>query len=546
MPRASLSKRLFAFHGWLGLTFGLPLFVICFSGALAVFSPEIDRLIHPEMRVRPPADPEARPLPWDLLAARVAEASPGGEITRISRSDDPRTAWEATVSYSPRDHRLVHLDPFTGVVQGQRTTFTARSFFRIFHKQFYILEGPLWPHGRVVVCAFATVLLLSSITGLMLHRGWWKHLFRLRASRGGRVFASDLHRFAGVWSLLLGILFAVTGMWFLAERLMEDAGIRVHDPGPGIAPATLASRPPVLERLPLDTLLAGARDAYPGFEPTAVAFPRGAGDPVTIHGHGTAALADSDRVHLDPYDGRVLHADKAHESGVGGRLESLARPLHFGRFGGWLTKLVWTAAGLLLSLGILAGAAIWWLRSRRVGGGSFKRPARWSLFSLVLNLGILLLAGFSTLVFIRAQVDGPRTTAPSEPLGRAEIGPWTLAAYRDGAQVTFRFHCSGDANHRAAFAWRGGPGRPAGLEPMRGGLRTLTANLPGPNTAPLRIEIESWDGAVHSGVVTRDPGWLSAIVPPEAPAVPQSLKVVVAVFFGLLALPVCWWMARIR
>lgn len=540
-------KQWFAFHGWLGLTFGLPLFVIVFSGACAVFSPEIDRLLHPEMRVTPPGDRQAAPLSWEVLAARVTEACPGGEITLLTQSDTPNNAWVASVSYAPRDHRLVYFDPYTGTVQGQRTTFNARSFFRIFHKQFYILEGPAWPHGRVIVCFFALVLLLSGMTGLLFYKGWWKHLFQLRISHGRRVLASDLHRLTGVWTLLLALLFAITGLWYLTERLMEDFGMRQHDPIPQISPDTLAARPETLRSLPLDTLMAKAREAYPGFEPTSILLPRSTAHAITFYGNGTAALADHDRVQLDPYDGRVLHMAKAHESGIGGRLESLVSPLHFGRFGGWITKLLWSGAGLLIAVGILAGAMIWWLRARQAATGFFKRAPLGAIFSLGLNLAILILAGFSTVAFIRGQVAGTQTLAPVLALGLAEIGPWKLEVAQTGADTRIRFVQEGHPNYRRFHAWRGGDARPANLQPLRGTLNTLRGEVAGADSDPLQIAIESWSGKVFRS--TLHPANAAAVPlpnPPGAPQVPVALVILVSVFFVVILFPSLWWLARIR
>ncbi len=540
-------KQLFAFHGWLGLTFGLPLFVIVFSGACAVLSPEIDRLIHPDMRVTRPTEPEAAPLSWDVLATRVTEACPGGEITLLSKSDAPNTAWVASVAYAPRDHRRVHFDPYTGTVQGQRTTFNAQSFFRIFHKQFYILEGPAWPHGRVIVCFFAIVLLCAALTGLLFYKGWWKHLFQLRLTRGRRVFTSDLHRLAGVWTLLLALLFAITGLWYLTERLMEDFGMRQHDPVPEISPDILAARPETLRPLPLDTLVAKARGAYPGFEPTSILLPSSAAQAITFYGNGTAALADHDRVQLDPYDGRVLHMTKAHESGIGGRLESLVSPLHFGRFGGWITKLLWSGAGLLIAAGILAGAMIWWLRARQATTGFFKRPPIGSIFSLGLNLAILILAAFSTVAFIRGQVAGTQTLAPVRALGLAEIGPWKLEVAQTGADTRIRFTQDGRPNYRHFHAWRGGDEQPANLKPLRGTLNTLRGEVAGADSDPLQIAIESWSGKVFRDTLqAASAATLTLPNPPGPPQVPVALVILVAVFFAVILFPALWWLARIR
>ncbi|WP_367873103.1 PepSY domain-containing protein [Luteolibacter sp. Populi] len=377
-------KRLFAFHGWLGLTLGLPLFIICLSGSFAVMSPEIDRLIEPAMTVTPPPDPAARPLSWTRLVDLTEQACPGGEVAFLDAAAERNSAWQATIAYSPADQRLVYLDPFTGRVQGQTTTFNARGFFRIFHKQLYILSGDFWPHGRVIVCVFSIVLLLSALTGLMFFKGWWKALLRLRIGKGKRAFWSDLHRFAGVWSFLLAILFAVTGFWYLLVRLMEDFGIADHDPLPRIPAEVSAARPPLLQRLSLDELAKRAEQAFPEFKIRAVATGTAPASAVAFYGEGPAILAGemANQVHLDPFSGEILMLEKAHELPPTARLAEMSYPLHFGRFGGYATKIIWTVAGLSISAGIFAGTVIWWLRSKREDAGFFRHNRKWSITAL--------------------------------------------------------------------------------------------------------------------------------------------------------------------
>ena len=78
----------------------------------------------------------------------------------------------------------------------------------------------------------------------MFYKGWWKHLARLRLGRGLRIFLSDLHRFAGVWTFLLAMLFAVTGLWYLTERVLEDLDLAEHEPMPALSAEVMSSRSP--------------------------------------------------------------------------------------------------------------------------------------------------------------------------------------------------------------------------------------------------------------------------------------------------------------
>jgi len=544
-------KKLFAFHGWLGLNLGLPLFIICLSGTFAVMSPEIDWLINPAMRASPP-DKEAQPLSWGTLIDRIEEKYPSGTVAFIHVGTDRRSAYQASVAFSPRDQRLVFIDPYSGEVKGQSTLFNVKGFFRIFHKQFYILSGDYWPHGRVLVCAFSLVLLFSAITGLLFYKRWWRSLWTLRLGRGRRVFWSDLHRFVGVWALLFALMFAVTGLWYLTARILEDFDLLEHDSFASLSRETLAERSPNLEPAPIDDLVAKAETAYPEFRITGV-FPNARpGSGVTLIGQGPAMLVSesANQVHLDPYSGDILKIAKAHELPLGARLIETVDPLHFGRFGGFSTKIIWTVAGLALSIGILAGVYIWWLRVSRNSAGFFKKNRGWTAASLVFNLALFGLAIVSSIAFIGNQISGPRTSEPGYSLGQKEIGPWRIEAFRHGESFTFRFASDGHPNFRSAYAWAGESARPDNLKPLRGTVSTLFVQ-PAADTLDnkLNLRIENWRGETFASTfplvpVAYTPSERAS--PPAAPPVPYGVWAMVALFVASGGIPLVVWLVRVH
>ena len=71
-----MNKLLYQIHGWLGLNFGLVLFIICLSGSFAVVSHEIDWLCNPAIRV----SPEGERLPWSALLNSAEQYASGSKV----------------------------------------------------------------------------------------------------------------------------------------------------------------------------------------------------------------------------------------------------------------------------------------------------------------------------------------------------------------------------------------------------------------------------------------------------------------------------------
>jgi len=556
------NKTWFQWHGWLGLNFGLLLFLICFSGTWAVMSPEMDWALEPAMQVVPPDDPLAKPLSWGQLADRIRAAHPGATLTMLRKAPEDEVAASATISYSARDARWVYIHPYTGDVQGQSTLFNLRSFFRIFHKQFYILRGLYWPHGRVFVCSFSILLLLSSFTGLMFVKRWWLALVQLRLRNGRRVFWSDLHKMLGVWSLLFAMMFAVTGMWYLTAQLLEEFQWSNHESFATIRPEVLAARGPTQTPLALDEIVARAAAAYPALNIQAIFLNARPGSGITLVGDAEALLVNeqANSVSVDPYTGDVLGLHKAHELPLGERLIETVDPLHFGRFGRSLTKILWTAAGFAISVGILSGAFLWWLRATREPGPFFKRNLVWTIASFVLNVGLLIAMTFAALSFVSEQIAGPQTTQPGYPLGEADLGPWHVQALRHGSpdqpSETFSF-CFPEKSHpnfRQAFAWIGQQQRPKEAALARGSCDRLVAKLknaqaPVQTGVRLRLDIEHWDGQIASAdfpVAVLDPQAQPLIALVPAPQVSASVLAVIGTFVTLSAVPIGLWLVCIR
>src|SRR5690606_19656646 len=179
------------------------------SGTFAVVSHEIDWLLNPQLRVTP----QASRASYGELHRAVEAAYPDAPVRSVWAPKGPRFACEFWVRGDGGGNRRVYVDPYTATVQGEGSWFNTQRFFRDFHRRFF--WSAWW--GIWLVAFFGLPLLAASATGLAFYKRWWAKLFTLRWRQGGRLLWSDLHRFAGVWTLLFSLLISITGLWYFVE-----------------------------------------------------------------------------------------------------------------------------------------------------------------------------------------------------------------------------------------------------------------------------------------------------------------------------------------
>jgi len=364
----------FTLHGWLGAQFGLILFVVLFSGSLATVAHEIDWLLNPALRFAP----KQTPVGLGQIVAAAEQAYPALSAWFVYAPRNRYTAAEVQM-WNPRADdfteglRRVYVNPYSGEVQGVTGWFNVQRTLRNFHMG---LSMPVI--GLYLVGAFGLFLLASVVTALFFYKRWWRRFFVLRTDRGARVFWSDAHRAGGLWSLWFTLVISLTGIWYLVEMAMFDAGTGlsdIPDPPPALTETELASYGEAPERLPLGRLIATAEESYPGWEIVSVYLPEQPDAAVRFTGHADAWLVRdrANNVYVNPYDGSLMGIYRAEDLSLAYRWVHTADPLHFGDFGGLATKLVWAIFGLLSSGLTLTGAYLW---CRRHWRGVRAAPAR--------------------------------------------------------------------------------------------------------------------------------------------------------------------------
>ncbi len=345
-------RAFFRVHSWIGIKLSILFFIVCFSGTLATLSNEMDWLFFPAMRV----SGEGSLASPNEIVGNIQAYYPGGKIEYWKKSETPYLC--DLVYVQDRGQRYyVFANPYTGQVQGAQTL-TFQRFFRDLH---YFLFIP-FQIGHFTVLIFGFMLFISTITALIFYKRWWRKLFDLRIGKGKTALFRNLHRLVGVWSVPFTILFSITGIWYFVERSNLGGVSTLANPAaPVLQEAFIDSSNFVnfTYLLDYDRAVSRARAVIPGLEVKEIVPPDRPDRPLYFTGKSEVPLVRNraNRVYLHPLSYEVIKVQKAEESSTVMWLNDIADPLHFGYWGGLLTKILWFLGGLGISGLVLTG--IW-------------------------------------------------------------------------------------------------------------------------------------------------------------------------------------------
>ncbi len=365
--RSSRARVWFVIHGWLALPIWAFLFFVCLTGSIATVSQEIVWLTNPAVRANVPAA-AARLLGYDEILAEVERQEPGVRVRSVSRPVKSIFALMVRIVRPDGDSSVLHVNPYTGAIQGEQGAFDFRQFVRALHGWLLLPFGGGFWIGWYLVSALSIPLLGSLITGIVVYKRFWRAYLRprLRWSKGKRIFWGDLHRLAGVWSIPFIAIMAVTAGWFLIQAILNDADISISTGGVPLVVAradvpVVAKGEPV-PRITLEQAAEAVRAQLPDLEPSFVGLPSNAFDHITVGGRGNYPLL-FESVDVNPYNGNVERTRRVSDRSALELVTGSMRPLHTGDFAGLWLKLVYLAFGLLLTALVFSGMMVWTRRT---------------------------------------------------------------------------------------------------------------------------------------------------------------------------------------
>ena len=354
-------KFFFKIHSWIGIKLSILFFIVCFSGTLATLSHEMDWLFIPEMRASPAHEEVSR----NLIVSNIQKTFPLGEIGYWAKSEEAYLCDIVQVR-SNDTQAYVFVNPYTGEVQGA-ANLTFRRFFRNLH---YFLFVP-FQIGHFTVLMFSFLLFISLVTALFFYKKWWRKLFVLQTRKGPLVFYRSLHRLVGLWSVPFTLLFSITGMWYFVERAnIGNIAAVIDFDAPVISEASADGNAEKITSYTVDydRAIAVAKKEIPTLNVGSISPPNRYSGLIYMRGKSHVPLVRerANRVYVNPTTYEVVKVQKAENINTLTWINDIADPLHFGTWGGLITKIIWFIVGLGISSLVLSGIWITLKRKARL------------------------------------------------------------------------------------------------------------------------------------------------------------------------------------
>ncbi len=359
-----LRRALFQVHLWTGVVLVVYLVAISLSGAILVFKTELISALIPSDLTRATARPVAS-VPEAVDAFRAAYPR-----ARISNLIVPSVAVPVYQfqAVDARERSFAVLADASGEQIVQR----GRSWVDwVYDLHYYLLLNP--DYGMKVNGVGGGLLLASALSGLVV---WWpgvklwKRGFLISLRSRWRRMTYDAHSAIGIWTLLIVLWWAFSGLYFGWYRQIA-AVVNVISPIRGMASPVLPAgvfTNDAKGRVSLETILASAQQASPqghlySITNATLALPTVS---AAMDLRETGDFSHRDLVTVDAVTGRALsvwHYGK--NETAGDWILWAMHPIHFGTLWGTPVKVIWFLLGVSLAVLSVTGLLMYWNRYLR-------------------------------------------------------------------------------------------------------------------------------------------------------------------------------------
>jgi uncharacterized iron-regulated membrane protein len=346
-------KAIYRYHRIFGLIGGLFILLLTVTGSILVVEKQVDRLLNPNLTQ---VEAAGQRQSYNRLVATLHQQYPAAQVRNIRLSDSPTEAIRADLM--DKDERIwVSMNPYSGAIIGARNaeaTLIRRA--RELHENL-LLE----PVGGYIMGLAGICLLGSVLTGTWYYRRSLLSVFKIgvRWNKAPRIVYADIHKWLGVVALLFMLMMSATGIFFHWEQIERAFG-------DGRRPENKETTPIALTSIPVDGAVAAAKASIADFQPQLIDFPKPGDTTLVIRGNMPGSLRILGKYNVsatvDARDGHYVSGFDARDADLEYIAEHIFEELHFGRYGGIVTQVLYIILAIATAVVTITGLFLWYLK----------------------------------------------------------------------------------------------------------------------------------------------------------------------------------------
>jgi uncharacterized iron-regulated membrane protein len=355
-PSAALVRKSLSGHSWIGLMVGALMYLVCLSGTLAVFYPEIERWEQPYADEFSTFDSRAVDEAFNEFLTSGAAITP--HMYLVLPTDTVPRMRIAT------ENESWFLDADGSIAQPERNDWTEM----LLDLHLYLHLPSSW--GMILVSALGAMLCALILSGLMAHPRIFKDAFDFRTRGSRHLEQADIHNRLSVWGVPFHLMIAITGAYFgLALPILAVFADANYGGDRDAVIASVFGEEPELHQdkglLAIGSALQQMATIAPEADPFLITA-HDVGEPNQFF--SVSATHPGRMIYSEDYlfdaSGNFLRTNGFSDGEPGKQAVYSIYRLHFGHFGGLPVKVAYILLGLALTVVSVTGVNVWLARRR--------------------------------------------------------------------------------------------------------------------------------------------------------------------------------------
>ncbi|SMD08236.1 PepSY-associated TM helix domain-containing protein [Pedobacter africanus] len=393
---------LWKIHHWAGLYTGIIIGILCFTGAVAVFIPEIDLMIQKHY-YSVSSSPYTIPK-IDRALAQAKKDYPKMSGLIIDMPDKPGQVATFSFAVKGKDKasskfHFLFVDAGKDEIVGSRDRQNSlANYLRQMHVRLY--EG-FW--GRQLVGLAGIAFIVLTLTGLLIYGDFMKKQpYPKIRKKNTRILMADWHKILGISALAFNFVIACTGAWLgLLPKFMSWFGVK--SPDHFQAPIFMDKKEDAGMVVHWDEVFKAVKQHFPELKPGYMRASEDGSATIEVHGSIEAQIYERNinALVLSKKSYQPLHKFEVAKAAFADKLYAVQEALHFGDFGGLGLKILYAVLGLTSGFLSVSGFVVYLYRTDKKKKRTISPLKTTFIYTVLILLVLIVIALISMFIGYR-------------------------------------------------------------------------------------------------------------------------------------------------